>query len=78
VHVLAVEHGHDVRVLFDLAGVAQVGQGGLLVRASSLARLSWARAITGTFSSLASAFSPREMLPTSCARLSPVPRIRPR
>ena len=37
----------------------------------SLARLSWLRQITGTFSSLAITLSIREMSLTACCRFSP-------
>ena len=43
----------------------------------SLARLSWLRQTTGTFSSLAMIFSIRDISDTTCWRLSPPPLLPP-
>ena len=57
---LAVDEGDDVSVLLDRAGLAEIGEQGLLSPPRcSLARESCESAITGTCISWASALSPR-------------------
>jgi len=71
---LAVDEGHYVGVLLNGAGFAQIAEDGALVvlRAARRARESCERATTGTFSSLAKAFRPREIArPPGCGSIVP-------
>ena len=68
--LLAVEEDDDVGVLLDGAGLAQVGEARDGGSRFSTSRFSCESAITGTCSSLASAFSEREISEISCSRLS--------
>src|SRR5436190_10963140 len=72
VELLTIDEAHDVGVLLDRPGLAQVRQLGRRCSPPrcSGARESWDNATTGTSSSLARALSEREMNEISCWRLS--------
>jgi hypothetical protein len=70
--LVAVDEHDDVGILLDGARFAQVAHHGALVGARApRERLSCDSAITGHCNSLASIFRPREISPSSVARLSP-------
>ena len=67
---LPVKKDDNVRVLLDRAGIPQLRQAGPVVLGALGGTRSWDRAITGTFSSLASTFRFRVISEISLTRLS--------